>query len=70
MVKELKSLLETNPDLVREISMLLQSELPDQTVFAKDNIRTEIDQTTNAPGKQNVEAIGNRGLVIRQNIKK
>lgn len=70
MAKELKSLLKTNPGLAKEISLLLQSELPQQTIFAKENINTKIDQTTNTSGKQKVKANGNRGLDIRQNIKK
>lgn len=69
--KEIKQLLKADPALLKEITLMIQAEVPEQTAIAKRNVNTRIEQTISTPkGKQKVTAEDNRGLVIRQNIKK
>lgn len=71
MKQEIKQLLKADPALLKEITLMIQAEVPEQTVSAKRNVNARIEQTISAPkGKQKVTAEDNRGLVIRQNIKK
>ena len=69
--REMKQILKADPALLKEITLLLKTGTPRQTVRAKGNANTEIDQTiSGSSGEQMVVAEKNRGLVIRQNIKK
>lgn len=70
MKQEIKQLLKTDPKLLKEITLMMQIDMPEQTIRARDNVKTKIDQSTSAAGKQKVHAERNRDLVIRQNIKK
>jgi hypothetical protein len=68
MKQELKQLLRADPDLRKEITALIQAEMPEQTVQAKGNVKTRIDQSVATKGKQTVHAEDNQDLVIRQKI--
>jgi hypothetical protein len=71
MKQEIKLLLKANPALLKEITLLLQVEIPEQTVRAKNNVKARIEQSNaTGTGKQKIQADGNRDVVIRQNIKK
>ena len=71
MKQELKQLLKADPALLKEITLMIQAEVPEQTIRAKKNVKARIEQSNSgSAGKQKVTAEDNRGLVIRQNIKK
>ncbi len=71
MKQELKQLLKADPALLKEITLMIQAEVPEQTIRAKKNVKARIEQSNSgSAGKQKVSAEENRGLVIRQNIKK
>lgn len=69
--KEIKQLLKADPALLKEITLLLKTEVPEQSVVAKRNVKGSIEQSNvGSAGKQKIIAEDNSGLVIRQNIKK
>jgi hypothetical protein len=69
--KEIKQLLNADPALLKEITLLLKTEVPEQTIVAKRNVKGSIEQSNvGSAGKQKITAEDNSGLVIRQNIKK
>jgi hypothetical protein len=71
MKQEIKQLLKADPALLKEITLMIQAEVPEQFVSAKRNANAKIEQSNSGrSGKQKVTAEDNRGLVIRQNIKK
>lgn len=69
--KEIKQILKADPALLKEITLLLETQAPEQTVRAKKNVNARIEQSNSgSAGKQKVSAEDNRGLIIRQSIKK
>lgn len=69
--KEIRQLLKADPALLKEITALLKTEVPEQTVRAKKNVNARIEQSNSSTaGKQKVTAEDNRGLIVCQNIKK
>ncbi len=68
-MQELTSLFQAKPELMNDLAALLAAQVPEQTVYAKKNVQSTVDQSVTGNGKQNVRAIENRGLVVRQNIK-
>ncbi len=69
--KEIKQLLKADPALLKEITQLLKTETSGQIVRAKRNVNARIEQSISGrSGDQIAAAEDNRGLVIRQTIKK
>ncbi len=71
MKQEMKQILKSDPALLKEITLLLDLEISKQTTHAINNVDTTIEQSISvSSGKQDVYAVKNRNLVIRQNVKK
>jgi hypothetical protein len=70
MKQEIKSVLKANPALLKELTALVNADTPEQSIRAKRNKNTKIEQISSGKGKQKVTAEDNQDLVIRQSIKK
>ncbi|MBK8616875.1 MAG: hypothetical protein IPN96_07135 [Anaerolineales bacterium] len=69
--KEIKQLLKADPALLREITLLLKTEAPEQIISAKRNVNTKAYQSNiGTKAKQKIVAEDNRGLDVRQSVKK
>jgi hypothetical protein len=72
MIKqEIKQILKADPALLKEITLMIQAEVPSQEVRATRNVNARVEQSNSSrTGEQTATLMDNRGLVIHQTIKK